>query len=116
MLVLAILPSHTILIIDDRNWLCVLQVWFQNRRSKDRRMKQLTALGVRRQFFRGPHRFRPLRPGDELVDANGLYIGHPAFGYFAGWLLELVSRGRVTGFGRGKFRQNRLFISTERGT
>nr|CDS26481.1 LIM/homeobox protein Lhx1 [Hymenolepis microstoma] len=29
----------------------VIQVWFQNRRSKERRMKQLSALGVRRNFF-----------------------------------------------------------------
>lgn len=38
----------------------VIQVWFQNRRSKERRMKQLNALGARRQFFRGPRRMRAL--------------------------------------------------------
>ncbi|XP_015414543.1 PREDICTED: LOW QUALITY PROTEIN: LIM/homeobox protein Lhx1 [Myotis davidii] len=33
----------------------VIQVWFQNRRSKERRMKQLSALGARRHaFFRSP--------------------------------------------------------------
>ncbi|KAG6937778.1 LIM homeobox 1 [Chelydra serpentina] len=52
----------------------VIQVWFQNRRSKERRMKQLSALGARRHaFFRSPRRMRPLvdrlEPG-ELI-ANG---------------------------------------------
>ncbi|KAB0401865.1 hypothetical protein E2I00_010846, partial [Balaenoptera physalus] len=37
----------------------VIQVWFQNRRSKERRMKQLSALGARRHaFFRSPRRMR----------------------------------------------------------
>ncbi|ESP01490.1 hypothetical protein LOTGIDRAFT_200317, partial [Lottia gigantea] len=36
----------------------VIQVWFQNRRSKERRMKQLSALGARRHFFRNPRRMR----------------------------------------------------------
>ncbi|VDL98292.1 unnamed protein product [Schistocephalus solidus] len=38
-------------------------VWFQNRRSKERRMKQLNALGVRRPFFRHSRRMRGLRTG-----------------------------------------------------
>ncbi|ESN99167.1 hypothetical protein HELRODRAFT_67495, partial [Helobdella robusta] len=40
----------------------VIQVWFQNRRSKERRMKQLSVLGsVRRhQFFRSPRRLRTM--------------------------------------------------------
>ncbi|XP_054724306.1 LIM/homeobox protein Lhx1-like [Uloborus diversus] len=42
----------------------VIQVWFQNRRSKERRMKQLSSLGARRHFFRNPRRaMRPLRAG-----------------------------------------------------
>ncbi|CAG01537.1 unnamed protein product, partial [Tetraodon nigroviridis] len=43
----------------------VIQVWFQNRRSKERRMKQLSTLGARRHvFFRGQRRMRAL--GDRL--------------------------------------------------
>jgi hypothetical protein len=59
----------------------VIQVWFQNRRSKERRMKQLSALGVRRQFYRNPRRLRALRPGEELVDGADL-LGQPGFNYF----------------------------------
>ncbi|XP_045171450.2 LIM/homeobox protein Lhx5-like [Mercenaria mercenaria] len=55
----------------------VIQVWFQNRRSKERRMKQLSALGARRHFFRSPRRMRALR-GD-LDDAEMM---GPGFGYY----------------------------------
>ncbi|KAF6774794.1 hypothetical protein AHF37_05631 [Paragonimus kellicotti] len=41
----------------------VIQVWFQNRRSKERRMKQLNAMGPRRSFYRNPRRLRGIRPG-----------------------------------------------------
>jgi hypothetical protein len=34
----------------------VIQVWFQNRRSKERRMKQLSALGNRRHYYRNATR------------------------------------------------------------
>lgn len=43
-------------------------------------MKQLSALGVRRQFFRNPRRLRALRPGEELADE----LGQPGFNYFVG--------------------------------
>ncbi|KAH6932292.1 hypothetical protein HPB50_004477 [Hyalomma asiaticum] len=72
--------------------LCVVEpneVWFQNRRSKERRMKQLSTLGARRHFFRSPRRvMRSLRPGmspDGLDDSPEMGPGPPssAFGYFS---------------------------------
>lgn len=65
------------------------KVWFQNRRSKERRMKQLSSMGARRHFFRSPRRaMRPLRPGlspDGLEDSPEM-VGGPnnSFGYFSG--------------------------------
>lgn len=41
----------------------MMQVWFQNRRSKERRMKQLNSLGNRRPFYRNPRRLRGIRSG-----------------------------------------------------
>lgn len=59
----------------------LIQVWFQNRRSKERRMKQLSALGARRHaFFRGPRRMRPL--GGRLEDPD--ILGPAAYGYYGG--------------------------------
>jgi len=57
-----------------------LQVWFQNRRSKERRMKQLNVLGARRQFYRSggsaSRRLRELMPTDELrISADSLRSG-----------------------------------------
>lgn len=65
----------------------VIQVWFQNRRSKERRMKQLSTLGARRHFFRSPRRvMRSLRPGmspDGLDDSPDIGPPSSAFGYFS---------------------------------
>ncbi|GLD51755.1 LIM/homeobox protein Lhx5 [Lates japonicus] len=48
-------------------------------RSKERRMKQLSALGARRHaFFRGPRRMRPL--GGRLEDPD--ILGPGAYGYY----------------------------------
>ncbi|XP_074642678.1 LIM/homeobox protein Lhx5-like [Tubulanus polymorphus] len=60
----------------------VIQVWFQNRRSKERRMKQLSALGARRHFFRNPRRMRALRAGMGDLDPDGQDFGGPGFNYF----------------------------------
>lgn len=57
----------------------LLQVWFQNRRSKERRMKQLSALGARRHFFRSPRRMRALRGDLDEAEMMG-----PGFGYYNG--------------------------------
>ena len=66
-----------------------MQVWFQNRRSKERRMKQLNSIGARRHFFRNSRRaMRPLRPGmspDGLEDSPEMVPNHNnGFGYFSG--------------------------------
>ncbi len=49
-------------------------------------MKQLSALGARRHFFRNPRMRRSLRPGD--VDDSPEMMGQPGFNYpFTGRLL-----------------------------
>src|SRR6218665_3566223 len=58
-------------------------VWFQNRRSKERRMKQLSAMGARRQFFRSPRRLRVMRPGEDFPDGPDI-IGSPGIHAFFG--------------------------------
>lgn len=81
-LVLALLMEYMINIC---LFFFLLQVWFQNRRSKERRMKQLSQMGTRRHFFRSPRRaMRPLRPGmspDGLDDSPDMVGGHNAAGY-----------------------------------
>ncbi|RLV99951.1 hypothetical protein DV515_00009493 [Chloebia gouldiae] len=57
----------------------LLWVWFQNRRSKERRMKQLSALGARRHaFFRSPRRMRPL--GGRLDESE--MLGSTPYTYY----------------------------------
>ncbi|KAM3868534.1 LIM/homeobox protein Lhx1-like [Diretmus argenteus] len=65
----------------------VIQVWFQNRRSKERRMKQLSALGSRRHaFFRSPRRMRAL--ADRLEPGE---LGH--FSYYGDYPSEYYGSG-----------------------
>uniref|UniRef100_A0A8C2U5M2 LIM/homeobox protein Lhx1 n=1 Tax=Coturnix japonica TaxID=93934 RepID=A0A8C2U5M2_COTJA len=73
----------------------VIQVWFQNRRSKERRMKQLSALGARRHaFFRSPRRMRPLvdrlEPGELLPNGPFSFYGG---GYSAVALRPVLGAG-----------------------
>ncbi|KAJ3590023.1 hypothetical protein NHX12_007980 [Muraenolepis orangiensis] len=68
----------------------VIQVWFQNRRSKERRMKQLSALGARRHaFFRSPRRMRTLV--DRLEP--GELIPNGAFSYYGDYQSEYYGPG-----------------------
>ncbi|XP_032426883.1 LIM/homeobox protein Lhx5 [Xiphophorus hellerii] len=68
----------------------VIQVWFQNRRSKERRMKQLSALGARRHaFFRGPRRMRPL--GGRLEDPD--ILGPGPYGYYGEYQADYYGPG-----------------------
>ncbi|XP_066518140.1 LIM/homeobox protein Lhx1b [Hoplias malabaricus] len=68
----------------------VIQVWFQNRRSKERRMKQLSALGARRHvLFRSPRRMRAL--GERLEPADIMTNGH--FSYYGDYQGEYYGPG-----------------------
>ncbi|XP_070700105.1 LIM/homeobox protein Lhx1-like [Pempheris klunzingeri] len=65
----------------------VIQVWFQNRRSKERRMKQLSTLSSRRHvFFRGQRRMRAL--GERLEPEE---LGH--FSYYGDYPGEYYGSG-----------------------
>ncbi|CAL4127750.1 unnamed protein product, partial [Meganyctiphanes norvegica] len=57
----------------------VIQVWFQNKRSKERRMKQLTSMGMRAHLFGNPRKIRGMRMSPSMEDAYPYY--GDAFGY-----------------------------------
>uniref|UniRef100_H0VUR6 LIM/homeobox protein Lhx5 n=1 Tax=Cavia porcellus TaxID=10141 RepID=H0VUR6_CAVPO len=66
------------------------QVWFQNRRSKERRMKQLSALGARRHaFFRSPRRMRPL--GGRLDESE--MLGSTPYTYYGDYQGDYYAPG-----------------------
>ncbi|KAL4658792.1 hypothetical protein GN956_G2279 [Arapaima gigas] len=61
----------------------VIQVWFQNRRSKERRMKQLSVLGPRRHaLLRSPRRMRSLTLSGRLEPRE--QIQNALFPYYKG--------------------------------
>ncbi|RXM95967.1 LIM/homeobox protein Lhx5 [Acipenser ruthenus] len=81
----------------------VIQVWFQNRRSKERRMKQLSALGARRHaFFRSPRRMRPLgsRLDESEIMASGPYNYYGAAG--------VIGMGNVVWFQNRRSKERRM--------
>ncbi|XP_063599686.1 LIM/homeobox protein Lhx1-like [Penaeus indicus] len=57
----------------------VIQVWFQNKRSKERRMKQLTSMGMRAHLFGNPRKLRGMRMSPSMEDGFPYY--GDAFGY-----------------------------------
>ncbi|OCU01653.1 LIM/homeobox protein Lhx5-like [Xenopus laevis] len=76
----------------------VIQVWFQNRRSKERRMKQLSALGARRHaFFRSPRRMRPL--GGRLDESDILNSG--PYSYYGDYQGDYYGSGNYDFFPHG---------------
>lgn len=63
-------------------------------------MKQLSALGARRHFFRNPRRMRALRAGMSPNDLDdGDMMAGPGFGYFSGnsSMANLISDRRIRG-------------------
>ncbi|KAK4300291.1 hypothetical protein Pmani_027498 [Petrolisthes manimaculis] len=57
----------------------VIQVWFQNKRSKERRMKQLSSMGMRAHLFGNPRKLRGMRMSPSMEDGFPYY--GDAFGY-----------------------------------
>ncbi|XP_037092312.1 LIM/homeobox protein Lhx1-like [Pollicipes pollicipes] len=64
----------------------VIQVWFQNKRSKERRMKQLSSMGMRAHMFGNPRKLRGMRMSPSMDDfpfyADGQFYGHQPFNEF----------------------------------
>jgi len=65
----------------------VIQVWFQNKRSKERRMKQLSSMGMRAHMFGNPRKLRGMRMSPSMDEfpfyADGQFYGHqPPFNEF----------------------------------
>ncbi|ESO01083.1 hypothetical protein HELRODRAFT_82362 [Helobdella robusta] len=79
----------------------VIQVWFQNRRSKERRLKQLSALGARRQYYRNPRKMRMMRVAGDGDDVTGRQpshvteVFHPGYFTGAGMFCYLIDRRSV---------------------
>lgn len=61
---------------------CILQVWFQNKRSKERRLKQLTSMG-RSPFFGGSRKIRGFPLNLNHSSMSGDDVPPPGFSYFA---------------------------------
>lgn len=77
----------------DQLYLFFTQVWFQNRRSKERRMKQLSALGARRHvLFRSARRMRAL---GERVEPAELMMPNGHFPYYGGEINLTVTEMKV---------------------
>ena len=53
-------------------------------------MKQLSALGARRHFFRNPRRMRALRAGMSPNELDEEMMAGPGFGYFSGKQLHEI--------------------------
>ncbi|XP_064087013.1 LIM/homeobox protein Lhx1-like isoform X1 [Macrobrachium nipponense] len=58
----------------------VIQVWFQNKRSKERRMKQLTSMGMRAHLFGNPRKIRGMRMSPSMEDGYPYYGDAFAYG------------------------------------
>lgn len=61
----------------------VIQVWFQNKRSKERRMKQLSSMGMRAHLFGNPRKLRGMRMSPSMEEfpfyGEAPFYGHQPF-------------------------------------
>ncbi|CAG9815094.1 unnamed protein product, partial [Phaedon cochleariae] len=99
-------------VLDDNKFICKedylsgnkASVWFQNKRSKERRLKQLTSMG-RGPFFGGS---RKMRGFPMNLSPGGLEDGPPGFPYFADGKFEFgyggpMDHGGPIPMGGGEF-------------